>query len=1503
MKRLYFFIFFGVSGIIMPLAGDDVTWIAQNPNNNMEDPSNWSDGAVPDNSDTALFDSSIPHISLTPREQIAPFSVLNFHFLHKASVFTFLFNNQSLTFSGLGITGTQTDTNINIINLNNSTYISDQILFGGLNSTSGSAVISVINTGNQISTGILGSQFHSIGNLSIQNNADLSAINEGLDTNTGLGSDVIASISYQFWFENAVNLGNDVSISAINSGVYTGSNSTTRNVIGVVSNHQFHSTGAFQAEDNLSLVILNSGVNDSSGNGNNLVGTLTTGSQVQFDGTCTLGDGSTILVSNSGSNSGSGDSGNFVGYVVDQQFHVSDEFRAGDDLNLITLNLGSDDSTGIGGHVIANIDSNSGSYGNQMQFDGLCTVQDDALIAAVNSGIYSGTNTGIGCRVANLNHGQILFSEEFNASDFLYLTAFNTGIDSAIGQGNDAVGTISSRQIEFSSSCNLGDHAVILAASSGNYSGENSSVYNAVGSVAVGQLYCDGNFQAGNYFNLILDNRGLDSSQGIGNNFIGAIIAGSQAGFNALATLGSHASISIINKGISSNDALSGSYIAALLNGNQFHVIDDFTAGDDLIVVVQNIGEDESTGAGNQSRTGYVAGSALQFNSCCYLGNNASITAINDGSYTGTNTVLGNIVGSAESQLFAGCKFNAGDNFSLVAHNSGLDSCQGMGSDFVGTLINQVQIFDDCTLGDNANIEVTNQGTYSGSNASNANQVGTIADLQVNFSRVLTTGDNFHLKIGNLGDCNTIGDNNDVGFLGNSQLQLIDGCNLGNNAKISILNSGVNAGTGINNDVGYINGSQVVIGLDFVAGSDTQISVLNSALNAGDGNNNVGYVNGSQIVFQNAFKIGDGSLLSAFNSGTVVNSQIVLNQGFDILTGKATLQALNTGNVGEHGISILGNSLGGNANIILGNASLNINTTLPTFTIGELNGDSTSLVQSSPTLIINTDADTHGNFSGTIQNYPSITSAVIKTGTGTQKLSGQNSYTGLTTIEDGKLIVTGSLAGDVAIDPLGTLKGTGSVGNVVNAGTIAPGESIGTLTFLGNFTNNNGNYNVEVNSLGASDLISVTGLTSLNGGTVIVSSDDGYQFQTPYTIITSANITGTYANVIAVSPMLAPILAYDPNHVYLTLQTAILNAAKTSNQKAVAAQLDGILNPNANQTLLLNEMVNLSISAAQESLTSLSGYQHTDDLWATQILNRQFIRRLYDPLRTLVTREPACECACDCNPCEWTGWMEGEGGFTTLKGNENCPGFKMTSYEYTGGIQKTFCNNVTAGIAGSYEYDHIHYSHGGFGKSNTWLAGFYGLYRPDCYYGLIDFSCGHSSNSIHRNIEVGVLKYEARSKPKISQFNLYGELGIDYWVSDFLIQPFAGIETGKFLRHHTKEREDHGWGLTIQKKDWCVTNSRLGVHLTSGLYDFTFSLDLAWNRLLSSPSNKITGRFIEFGNKFDITGVNLDRNSVDYALTISKDLFNNFSGYVECTGESWKQANNYNILAGIEFSW
>lgn len=193
-------------------------------------------------------------------------------------------------------------------------------------------------------------------------------------------------------------------------------------------------------------------------------------------------------------------------------------------------------------------------------------------------------------------------------------------------------------------------------------------------------------------------------------------------------------------------------------------------------------------------------------------------------------------------------------------------------------------------------------------------------------------------------------------------------------------------------------------------------------------------------------------------------------------------------------------------------------------------------------------------FSSDISGLGSIWQSAGKT-----VLTGDSStFTGLTTVEGGTLDVNGALGGSLLTGLDGTLMGSGTLGNVVIDGTVAPGNSIGTLTVSSVTFSPGSTYQVEVDSSGNSDRIHSTGTATIDGGTVKLVPYPDVAINTPYTILTADGgvsgagfDTATYGGA---SLFLTPTLSSDADNVYLSLrQTADFDtAASTPNERAAA---------------------------------------------------------------------------------------------------------------------------------------------------------------------------------------------------------------------------------------------------------------------------------------------------------------------------------------------------------------
>ncbi|TGE01844.1 autotransporter domain-containing protein [Methylobacterium nonmethylotrophicum] len=182
-----------------------------------------------------------------------------------------------------------------------------------------------------------------------------------------------------------------------------------------------------------------------------------------------------------------------------------------------------------------------------------------------------------------------------------------------------------------------------------------------------------------------------------------------------------------------------------------------------------------------------------------------------------------------------------------------------------------------------------------------------------------------------------------------------------------------------------------------------------------------------------------------------------------------------------------------------------------------------------------------------------------------QMASSDRLTTDVTVGNTGALYANGTITGRVTVGSGGLLGGTGTVGGVVaqSGGTVAPGNSIGTLTVAGNASFAAGStFQVETNAAGQSDRLAATGSATLQGGTVQVLAQNGaYTPRTQYAILSAnAGVTGTFAGVSSNLAFLTPTLRYQPTEVDLTLtrnDIPFATIARTRNQAAVATAIQG----------------------------------------------------------------------------------------------------------------------------------------------------------------------------------------------------------------------------------------------------------------------------------------------------------------------------------------------------------
>ncbi len=1143
------------------------------------------------------------------------------------------------------------------------------------------------------------------------------------------------------------------------------------------------------------------------------------------------------------------------------------------------LLMGDDVSWDVRNIATATSDSISSLVTNgQTSFASSFNIGSNATLSFLNRGTAADGASSLDIGDLSGTGSQMSVSGAFTSGDYLSLSFTNAGI-SGDDTSSNTCGNAGSQGL-FGSSFTTGNNSSIVASNSGVSGGASQT---AIGKLANdSQFHVAGLFISGDLFTLSLSNSGVNTSNGSGSSSIG-VIFGAQGSFDSGLYTGKTGSITVSNSGVNRASLTETCTIGAVAQ-DQLLMSSDFIANDSLTITATNTGEDIGGNGGvGSNQVGYVGGGQVTLGGSFAIQDDAVINISNAGS--ATSSVPEDSVGSiATNQMTVGGNFTAGANLKITASNRGSYSGAESGNQ-IGYVGNDQVLFQSAFYaGNDATITVSNSGSITdGSN----NTVGSIQRFPFRCDGAFYVGDSFNLTISNSATNTSSGTTNNVGTLIDGyQAYFGSTFTVADDATITISNSAFYEGTDTTSFVGSMQ-DQIIIAGAFNGGKNLALTVTNTVTNP-NGVTGVGNIIG-QIGFQGTCTLGDGTVISATNGGDIAGQ--ISFTGALTVNGSVTLEAINTGTIGS-GIGIT-NSVGGDINIILENSSLivdNSGTSAP-FILGALNGDASSTVTCAQGLIIDTKAGVNATFAGTITSMP----ALVKQGPGSQTMSGTVDPTSTSTINEGTLNLTGTFIGDIDVGFAGTLTGGGMItGTVINSGITKPTNTLTIAEFINAST---GTFDVGISS-SQNYLVSSTVDTVLGGGSVLVSSINGtYLFYHPYTVLVSgSSITGTFDSIVAESSLITPVITYSDTAVFVTLRQNTLAAASSANEKNVASVLDSVTSPTLKQSRLISQIVSLPTAKAQDTLDSISGQQYADGAFFAETVNRQFIRRMYDPIRSQVTCNSCAPC-CD----ELTFWSEIGGDFTSIKGTH------LNGYQVTAGMQKGICPDWTVGAAISYEGDYIDYSHdGGSQYVNNGLIGVYSLYRPANYYVMTDLAYGYAAGTMDRRIHVGSHIYEAKSHPINSELTFYGEFGGDLKASKkLLIQPFAGLEVDGSWMSSISETAANGWQMRIEGKDHCDVYSRAGLHLTSCKMPkgFLLSVDLAWDYRFTSSNREVDAELALFDGEFEVYGTHLSRSSFEYGFTLLNQISPCWDFYVETTGQVWNRATAFTALAGFGYSW
>ncbi|WP_377841475.1 autotransporter domain-containing protein [Bosea sp. UC22_33] len=528
----------------------------------------------------------------------------------------------------------------------------------------------------------------------------------------------------------------------------------------------------------------------------------------------------------------------------------------------------------------------------------------------------------------------------------------------------------------------------------------------------------------------------------------------------------------------------------------------------------------------------------------------------------------------------------------------------------------------------------------------------------------------------------------------------------------------------------------------------------------------------------------------------------------------------------------------------------------------------------------------------------------IAAGTGnTITFTGDSSgFTGITTVETGALAMNGQLGGRLAISADGRLQGSGTVGDTTVAGTVAPGNSIGTLNVAGNIAFNPGStYEVEIDAAGASDRIVATGTATINGGSVKVLAGAGnYAPQTQYTILTAAGgRAGTFTGGVSSNlAFLDPALGYDANNVYLTMTRntlAFSNVGITPNQVAAGGGVESL----GQGSPVYNAVLNLSAEQARGAFDQLSGEIHASARTAL-IEDSRFLRNaVNDRLRaaaggtgaagdSVVTYENGKPVAALATTDRLALWGQGFGSWGRTDGDGNAAKLtRRTGGFFIGADAPVFGNWRLGAVAGYSRTDFDVKGRQSSGTSDNYHLGLYG----GATWGALALRTGaaYTWHDIATNRTVGFpgLGDRLSGDYGAATAQIFGELAYGFTMGATRIEPFANLA---YVNLRTDGFRETGGAAALigTSADTDATFTTLGLRAQTsfnlGGANLTAKATLGWRHAFGDVTPLASLRFAGGGNGFGIAGVPIARNAavieagLDYAIAPNATLGLSYGG-------------------------
>ncbi len=441
-----------------------------------------------------------------------------------------------------------------------------------------------------------------------------------------------------------------------------------------------------------------------------------------------------------------------------------------------------------------------------------------------------------------------------------------------------------------------------------------------------------------------------------------------------------------------------------------------------------------------------------------------------------------------------------------------------------------------------------------------------------------------------------------------------------------------------------------------------------------------------------------------------------------------------------------------------------------------------------------------------------INGSFTKSGGGKLDLRSPMLAAGGTIIAQGTLAVNSVLTSpSVLVSHGATLMGSGLIiGNVTSSGIVAPGNSIGTLSIDGNYTQrSNGTLQIEIGSPANHDLLVVSGTAKLSGTLEIVSLgyDAAYGDQIPFLL--AGKITGKFNSIEMPQADLyrGRFLNEGGVGVLLVAPTSYTLVANTPNELSLAHALDewiGVETGDIGDVTLALDLLRED-QYAQAFNAVMPGYYESAMTTAnelshshSQVLHQQLNARRIALRFTQPTPQLSAE-ASGKNPKDvkatspvqapaedyrWNAWTIGSGLFSE-GGLSLQPGEDFDSGTFLAGADYAFNEHFALGLFASYQEGWGDYDFAGDIDLESTRFGGYATFDFGGFYANAVIGGGQTGFDVKRPIQWAYLDRDATSEPDGYEFFTSLGAGYDIKAGNWTFGPqltvqYSDLQIGEF---------------------------------------------------------------------------------------------------------------------------